>query len=93
MAQLHKHLCQLPGQQGQQLELMKPAVTAKVPLLLSCALSLSGVNGIFCRTRTKVPNEQKLLEEDGCSAIEFVAAHITEATIIIGFLTEFFHKN
>lgn len=71
---------------------MKPAATAKVTLLLNCAPSSSGVKGIFSRTRTKGPNEQKLLEEDGCSANDFVAAHITEATIIISFLTECFNK-
>lgn len=78
---------------GQQPELMKEAVTGKVTLLLNCSPSLSGVNGIFCRTRTKVPNKQKMLEEDGCSANEFVAAHITEATVIFIFLTECFNKN
>ncbi|TRZ13938.1 hypothetical protein HGM15179_013184 [Zosterops borbonicus] len=71
---------------------MKPAATAKVTLLLNCAPSSSGVKGIFSRTRTKGPNEQKLLEEDGCSANDFVASHITEATIIISFLTECFNK-
>lgn len=72
---------------------MKAAAAAEVTLLLNCAPSSSGVNGIFCGTRTKVPNEQKLLGEDGCSANEFVAAHITEATIITSFLTGCFNKN
>lgn len=48
-------------------------------LFLDYALSSSGVNGLSCRTGTEVPNEQKLLGEDGCSANELVAAHITEA--------------
>lgn len=78
---------------GWQLELLKPAATAKVTLFLNCAPSSSGVNGISCRTGTEVPNEQKLSGEDGCSANEFVAAHITEATIIISSLAECLNKN
>lgn len=79
--------------EGQQLELPEPAATAKVTLALNCASSASEVNGIFPRTGTEVPNEQKLLGEDGYAANEFVAAHITETTIIISSLAECLNKN
>lgn len=77
----------------QWLELLKPAATAKVTPVLNHASSSGGVNGISPKTRTKVPNEQKLLGEDGCSANEFVADHIIETTIIISSLAECLNKN
>lgn len=77
----------------QQLGLLEPVATAEVSASLNGALGSREVSGVLCRTGTKVSNEQKLLGEDGCSANEFVAAHITETTIIISSLTECLNKN
>lgn len=90
---LHKHFCQLRGQPGWQLDLLKPVVTAQVSVSLNSALCCSEVGGILCRMGTEVPNEQKLLAEDSCAANEFVAAHITETTIIISSLAECLNKS
>lgn len=76
-----------------QLGLLEPVATAEVSASLNSALGSREVRGILCRTGAKVPNEQKLLGEDGCSANEFVAAHITETSIIISSLTECLNKN
>lgn len=76
-----------------QLELLKLFVTVQVSVSLNNALGCSEVSGILCRMGTEVPNEQKLLAEDSCTANEFVAAHITEITIIISSLAECLNKS
>lgn len=89
----HRQLCQHTGQPGRAAGAPETSSACPSHSISALCSEFQWSQWDLLQDQGPSPHEQKLLGEDGCSVNEFVAAHITETTIIISSLAECLNKN